>query len=96
MAEIDPIIHTPARLRVMAALVALPPRSQVDFRTLGKTLELTDGNLGSHLATLEEAGYIRVEKSFVNRKPRTDVSLTARGRARFEEHVEALRAICGI
>ena len=71
MAEIDPIIHAPARLRIMSALVALQPRAQLDFRTLGKTLDLTDGNLGAHLQTLEEAGYIKIEKSFVDRKPRT-------------------------
>jgi DNA-binding MarR family transcriptional regulator len=96
MPEIDRIIHAPARLRIMSALMALPPRSQLDFRTLGTSLDLTDGNLGAHLQTLEEAGYIRVEKSFQDRKPRTDLSITARGRARFEEHVEALRKICGV
>jgi DNA-binding MarR family transcriptional regulator len=96
MAEIDPIIHAPARLRIMSALVALQPRVQLDFRTLGSTLNLTDGNLGSHLQTLEEAGYIRVEKSFVDRKPRTHLSATTKGRARFEEHVAALREICRV
>jgi len=96
MPEIDRIIHAPARLRIMSALMALPPRSQLDFRTLGKSLDLTDGNLGAHLQTLEEAGYVKVEKSFQNRKPRTDLSITAKGRARFEEHVEALRKICGV
>jgi DNA-binding MarR family transcriptional regulator len=96
MAEIDRIIHAPARLRIMAALIALPPGAQLDFRTLGKSLDLTDGNLGAHLQILEEAGYIKVEKSFVNRKPRTDLAITPRGRARFEEHVAALREICRV
>ncbi|HXN45787.1 MAG TPA: transcriptional regulator [Bryobacteraceae bacterium] len=96
MAEIDPIIHAPARLRIMSALVALQPRIQLDFRTLGNTLNLTDGNLGAHLQTLEEAGYIKVDKSFVDRKPRTHLSATTRGRARFEDHVAALREICRV
>jgi DNA-binding MarR family transcriptional regulator len=96
MPEIDRIIHAPARLRIMSALMAVSPRSQLDFRTLGKTLDLTDGNLGAHLQTLEEAGYIKVEKSFVDRKPRTHVSITGKGRDRFEEHVTALRAICRV
>jgi DNA-binding MarR family transcriptional regulator len=96
MPEIDPIIHAPARLRIMAALMALAPRTQLDFSTLGKSLGLTDGNLGAHLKTLEEAGYIRIEKSFVNQKPRTHVGPTSKGRAKFEEHVAALREICRV
>jgi DNA-binding MarR family transcriptional regulator len=96
MAEIDRIIHAPARLRIMSALIALAPQSQLDFRALGKALDLTDGNLGAHLQTLEEAGYIKVEKSFVDRKPRTHLSVTSKGRARFEEHVAALREICRV
>ncbi len=96
MSEIDLVIHTPARLRIMAALSTLPPRAQIDFRTLGKSLELTDGNLGAHLQTLEEAGYIKIEKSFVDKKPRTHVAASTKGRARFDEHVAALREICRV
>jgi DNA-binding MarR family transcriptional regulator len=96
MNDLDPIINVPARLRIMAALTALNPSSQLDFRTLGKSLGLTDGNLGAHLQTLETAGYIKVEKSFVERKPRTHVAVTSKGRARFEAHVAALRAICRV
>jgi DNA-binding MarR family transcriptional regulator len=96
MPEIDLVIHTPARLRIMAALASLDPRARLDFPTLGATLGLTDGNLGAHLQTLEDAGYIKVEKSFVARKPRTQVSMTPRGRARFEDHVAALKEICRV
>ena len=96
MSEIDRIIHAPARLRIMAALTALSPRAELDFSTLSKSLDLTDGNLGAHLQTLEEAGYIKIEKSFIRRKPCTRVSATVKGRARFEEHVAALRDICRI
>lgn len=94
--ELDKIIHAPARLRIMSALVALGEGEQLDFRTLSGMLDLTDGNLGAHLQTLEEAGYVKIEKSFVNRKPRTYARATARGRARFEGHVEALKRICGL
>ncbi len=96
MPELDKVIHAPARLRIMSALMPLGASEQLDFRSLGEMLELTDGNLGAHLQTLEEAGYIKVEKSFVNRKPRTFVRPTTRGRARFEDHVEALKKICGM
>lgn len=96
MPELDKIIHSPARLRIMAALMALTSGEQLDFSTLGGTLGLTDGNLGAHLHTLEEAGYVKIEKTFVARKPRTYVRATSRGRARFEEHVEALRKICDV
>jgi len=96
MEELDKIIHAPARLRIMAALAALGAAEQLDFRALSEMLGLTDGNLGAHLQTLEEAGYVKIEKSFVNRKPRPYARATARGRARFEEHVEALKRICGV
>ncbi len=96
MPELDKIIHSPARLRIMAALMALATAEQMDFSTLGETLGLTDGNLGAHLHTLEEAGYVKIDKTFVARKPRTYVRATNRGRARFEEHVEALRKICDV
>jgi DNA-binding MarR family transcriptional regulator len=96
MPELDKIIHAPARLQIMSSLMALDAKDQIDFRSLGDLLELTDGNLGAHLQTLEEAGYIKVEKTFVQRKPKTFLRLTHKGRARYEEHVEALRKICGL
>jgi DNA-binding MarR family transcriptional regulator len=96
MPELDKLIHAPARLKIMAALIALAAGEQLDFSSLGKMLALTDGNLGAHLQTLEEAGYVKIEKTFVARKPRTFVRASARGRGRFEEHVEALRKICQV
>lgn len=95
MAELDPIIHQPVRLNVMAALMVLAPRAQLDFTSLRDLLRATDGNLGAHLQKLEEAGYIAVEKTFVDRKPRTYVAPTRKGRNAFAEHVKALRAILG-
>lgn len=93
MAELNDIIHQPVRLRIMAALVALEPGNEVDFTYLRDLLEVTDGNLGAHLRKLEEAGYITVNKTFVDRKPRTYVAAAAEGRKVFREHVAALEAI---
>lgn len=93
MAELNETIHQAVRLRIMAALVTLAPGDEVDFTYLRDLLEVTDGNLGAHLRKLEEAGYIAVNKTFVERKPRTYVSATAEGRRVFREHVAALEAI---
>jgi len=93
MAELNETIHQPVRLRIMAALVTLEPTAEVDFTYLRGLLGVTDGNLGAHLRKLEEAGYIAVNKTFVERKPRTYISASAEGRKVFKEHVEALKSI---
>ena len=93
MSGIDKVIHQPVRLRIMASLVTLDRKEQLDFTGLRDLLKVTDGNLGAHIQRLEEAGYVKVEKTFVGRKPRTFLSVTAKGRNRFEEHVAALQAI---
>lgn len=93
MAELNEIIHQTVRLRIMAALVALGQDDEVDFTYLRDLLDVTDGNLGAHLRKLEEAGYIAVNKTFVERKPRTFVSATSEGRKVFKEHVAALQSI---
>ena len=93
MAELNELIHQPARLRIMASLWSLGTGERMDFRTLRDVLDFTDGNLGAHLVKLETAGYVHVEKTFLGRKPRTLVSLTSAGRAAFDEHVAALRAL---
>jgi DNA-binding MarR family transcriptional regulator len=93
MAEFNETIHQPVRLRIMAVLVALEPSDEADFTYLRDLLEVTDGNLGAHLYKLEEAGYIAINKTFVERKPRTFVSATAEGRKAFQEHVAALESI---
>ena len=93
MSELDAVIHQPARLRIMGALCGLAPSDQVDFSFLKKKLALTDGNLGAHLSTLEEAGYIKVEKTFVRRRPKTFLAVTKQGQRAFDAHVAALRAI---
>jgi DNA-binding MarR family transcriptional regulator len=93
MTEIDNIIHQPVRLRIMSSLVALEPDEQVDFVHLRKILDLTDGNLGAHLAKLENAGFVKVEKMFITRKPRTFIKVTGKGRDAFNEYTDALKQI---
>ncbi len=93
MDELDLIIHQPVRLQIMAALCQLRGTAQVDFPFLKETLQLTDGNLGAHLTTLEEKGYVKVEKTFVAKRPKTFVSATPAGRAAFTRHVAALQNI---
>lgn len=93
MTELNETIHQPIRLRIMAALAALESGNEVDFSYLRNLLQVTDGNLGAHLRKLEEAGYITVNKTFVERKPRTYISATSKGREAFQEHVAVLEAI---
>ena len=92
MSELDNIIHQPVRLRIMSALTALDPGGQMDFVYLRDQLKVTDGNLGAHL-TMKESGYIKTEKTFVARKPRTFIVATGRGRDAFAEHIAALKQI---
>jgi DNA-binding MarR family transcriptional regulator len=87
------LIHQPARLRIMAALVALDSDSQMEFTYLRDLLGLTDGNLGGHLRRLEEAGYVAITKTFVARKPRTYIAATSLGKEAFDDHVAALEEI---
>ena len=71
MSEIDEIIHQSVRLRIMTSLVALEMDEQVEFTYLRNLLKLTNGNMGGHLMKLESAGYIKIDKTFVGRTPRT-------------------------
>lgn len=91
----DSIIHQPQRLKIMAALKALPAREQLEFVRLKAIVGATDGNLGAHIVTLEESGYVEVEKDFVGKKPRTRVRLTKTGRRAFEDYIAFLREIVG-
>jgi DNA-binding MarR family transcriptional regulator len=89
----DEIIHQQVRLRIMATLNALKDGERLEFTRLKAILNATDGNLGAHLATLENAGYVAVEKDFVAKKPRTRLGMTRAGRKAFTNHVAYLRDI---
>jgi len=95
MSEFDTVIHQPARLQIMASLVALGAGEQVEFVYLRGLLKLSDGNLGAHLTKLEDAKYVKIEKTFIARKPKTFVAATDRGRDAFDAHVKALKEIIG-
>ena len=75
------------RLGIMSVLMA---NESADFTTLKSLLDLTDGNLASHVRSLEELGYIQCEKRFIGRKPNTSYLITDKGRAAFTAHVQAL------
>ena len=93
MDQPDAIIHQPVRLKIMAALKVLPPDDALEFVRLKTIVGATEGNLGAHIATLEAATYVEVEKDFVGKKPRTRVRLSKSGRRAFEDYVAYLRDI---
>ncbi len=95
MEQPDSIIHQPIRLKIMAALKALPESEQLEFVKLKGIVGATEGNLGAHITTLEEAGYAKIEKDFAGKRPRTRVALTREGRRAFEDYVAYLRDIIG-
>jgi DNA-binding MarR family transcriptional regulator len=88
---LDPLIHAPARLRVMVTLAALGEDDTLSFTRLQEMLDLTAGNLITHLRRLEDAGYLRTEKSGNGSTSLTSVMLTHRGRAALEAYKAALR-----
>jgi DNA-binding MarR family transcriptional regulator len=92
-AELDPVIHAQARLRVVSALSILRHDDRVTFPRLQESLRMTAGNLSVHLRKLEDAGYVEVTKTHQGRTPATLVRLTPRGRLAFEEYTSALRTL---
>jgi DNA-binding MarR family transcriptional regulator len=83
LAELDRVVHEPARLAILTALAAC---RSADFLFLQRLTGLTKGNLSSHLSKLENAGLIGIEKEFVDRMPNTRVMLTKSGRAAITHH----------
>lgn len=84
---LDRLIHEPGRLAILTVLSSV---KSADFVFLLRTTRLTKGNLSSHLAKLEEAGLVRIEKRFVRKKPNTTVELIEEGRARVAHHWDQL------
>jgi predicted ArsR family transcriptional regulator len=83
----DKAFENVVRLRVMSILMV---NEQYDFNSFKEILEVTDGNLASHLRNLENQGYVAVEKTFVGRKPQTNYSATASGKKAFQDHLDFL------
>lgn len=90
MAELDPVIHADARLRVMSALNTLGPRESIAFPKLREILTMTAGNLSTHLRKLEDAGYITQEKVIEGRSPATYLGITPVGVAAFDTYKKQL------
>jgi DNA-binding MarR family transcriptional regulator len=89
--ELDPLIHVPARLRIMATLAALPDGDTLSFTRLQGLIGLTPGNLITHLRKLEDAGYIDTEKSGSGAASLTTIVLTQQGRKALDAYTAALR-----
>lgn len=88
--ELNKAFESRARLGIMSSLMV---NDSMDFNALKELLDLTDGNLAGHTRALEQAGYLRVEKSFIGKKPNTRFFITPEGRQAFELHLEALEKI---
>ncbi len=92
-AELDPLIHVPARLRIMATLAALPDGDMLSFTRLQDQIALTPGNLLSHLRKLEGAHYVASVKTGKGKSSLTTVTLTSQGRQALEDYTTALREL---
>jgi DNA-binding MarR family transcriptional regulator len=90
--RLDPLIHAPIRLSIVAFLSEV---NRAEFGLVRESVELTAPALSKQVATLEEAGYVRVEKGYVGKRPRTWLSLTPAGQRALRRHLDALRAIAG-
>ena len=90
IADINRTIHAPARLMILAFLSVV---ESADFTFLMNQTGLTRGNLSSHLQKLEEAGYINIEKEFVDRVPRTLIRLTENGRSAIQSYRDTMRLV---
>jgi len=88
--QIDRVIHEKGRLAIMSMLAASP---ELSFTELRDTLSMTDGNLTTHIRTLQEAGYVSVTKSYQNNRPLTTCSVTAAGKKAFANYINLLEAI---
>lgn len=90
LSGLDKLIHEPARLAILTALSAC---HSADFTFLQHLTGQTQGNLSGHLTKLEEAGFVEMEKKFVNRRPNTMVTLTEKGKAAIDRHWQQLEQL---
>lgn len=88
--ELDDVIHGRLRLGIMAYLSTVSP---APFNELKAKVNTTDGNLSTHLTKLEGAGYVRIEKKFVDKKPRTNLHLTPKGRKAWIDYLARLQTL---
>ena len=88
--ELDKLVHQPTRLQLFAHLYA---NGETSFTALTEELEITEGNLASHIERMEDADCVAVDKRFVDGTPRTSYRLTERGEELFEDHIHALETL---
>ncbi|MGD9158577.1 MAG: transcriptional regulator [Desulfobacteraceae bacterium] len=81
-----------AKIR-LGAMALLAMEKMMDFMTLKNRLEVSDGNLGAHLRVLENAGYVKVDKQFIDRRPKTTYTVTNKGLKAFNQHLQELESI---
>jgi DNA-binding MarR family transcriptional regulator len=89
---LDPVIHAPVRFSIVAALASV---DEAEFGLVRDAVEISDSTLSKQVTVLEGAGYVKVRKGYVGKRPRTWLRLTRTGRKAYAEHLEALRAISG-
>lgn len=90
--RLDETIHAPVRFSIVAALAKV---DEAEFKAVRDAIEVSDSVLSKQASALEAAGYVRIKKGYVGKRPRTWLSLTSEGRAAFESHLAALREIAG-
>lgn len=88
--NLDKVMEHRVRLQIVSVLVA---NDSYDFNALKELLDVTDGNLATHLKALEREKYISIAKSFVDRKPNTRYKVTERGRTAFKKHLDAMEEL---
>lgn len=90
LADFNKVFESRVRLGMMSLLVV---KEQVDFGQIKESLQLSDGNLASHMSALEKIGYIEVRKQFIGKKPNTTYAITDLGRKAFSEHLTSLEKL---
>ncbi len=90
IADLNKAFESRVKLGIMSILLA---NDTVNFATLKEELQLTDGNMSSHLSSLEKAGYLSITKKFVGMKPNTSYAVTSEGRKAFGDHLDALERL---
>ena len=88
--QLDRVIHEKGRLAIMSVLAASP---ELSFTELRELLKMTDGNLTTHIRTLQESGYVTVTKQFEKKRPLTTVSLSKNGKTAFAAYIQLLNEI---
>ncbi|MCH9812517.1 MAG: transcriptional regulator [Epsilonproteobacteria bacterium] len=85
----DPLLHQPIRSKLISLLIS---NEELPFVVLKSSLEVTDGNLSSHLNKLESAGYIEIEKMFEGKRPKTVIRMHEKGKKAFYDYIKALKS----